>query len=58
MGHSDNTMASHYREPISDDRLEAVAEHVRKELRLMAKDPGMGKMRLESGVRQAAASKF
>jgi integrase len=30
MGHADNTMASHYRERISDDRLEAVAEHVRK----------------------------
>jgi len=30
MGHSDNTMASHYRERIADDRLEAVAEHVRQ----------------------------
>ena len=30
MGHSDNTMASHSRERIADDRLEAVAEHVRK----------------------------
>jgi integrase len=30
MGHSDNSMASHYRERISDNRLEAVAEHVRK----------------------------
>ena len=30
MGHSNNTMASHYRERISDDRLEAVAGHVRK----------------------------
>ena len=30
MGHSDNSMASHYRERISDDRLEAVADYVRK----------------------------
>jgi integrase len=30
MGHSDNTMASHYRERISDERLETVAVHVRK----------------------------
>jgi integrase len=30
MGHSDNTMASHYRERISDSRLEAVTDHVRK----------------------------
>ena len=30
MGHSDNSMASHYRERIADDRLEAVAERVRK----------------------------
>jgi len=29
MGHVDRTMARHYRERISDDRLRAVAEHVR-----------------------------
>jgi integrase len=30
MGHSDQSMASHYRERISDDRLRAVVEHVHK----------------------------
>jgi integrase len=30
MGHSDNSMAGHYRERISDERLESVAGHVRK----------------------------
>jgi integrase len=29
MGHSDQTIAGHYRERIDDDRLQAVAEHVR-----------------------------
>ena len=30
MGHVDNSMSAHYRERIGDDRLHAVAEHVRK----------------------------
>jgi integrase len=30
MGHTDPTMAAHYRERIEDDRLRAVAEHVRQ----------------------------
>ena len=29
MGHGDQTMASHYRERIGDDRLKAVTDHVR-----------------------------
>jgi hypothetical protein len=29
MGHTDNTMAGHYRERVDDARLQAVAEHVR-----------------------------
>jgi integrase len=30
MGHTDSTMASHYRERVDDSRLQAVAEHVRQ----------------------------
>ena len=30
MGHSDPSMAGHYRERIDDSRLRAVADHVRK----------------------------
>jgi hypothetical protein len=30
MGHADHTMADQYRERIDDDRLKAVADHVRK----------------------------
>jgi hypothetical protein len=29
MGHADHSMASYYRERISDDRLQAVTDHVR-----------------------------
>jgi hypothetical protein len=29
MGHADPSMAGHYRERISDERLQAVADHVR-----------------------------
>jgi len=37
MGHTDGSMASHYRERISDDRLKAVTDHVRKWLFSAAK---------------------
>jgi hypothetical protein len=30
MGHGDSSMASHYRERISDERLRAVSDHVHK----------------------------
>jgi len=39
MGHSDSSMASHYRERVDDNRLMAVSEHVRNWL-FPKKDPG------------------
>ncbi len=50
MGHSDNSMASHYRERISDDRLEAVANHVRKWLFGLENTKSKGPERVSVGA--------
>jgi integrase len=49
MGHSDPSMAGHYRERIDDSRLQAVAEHVRQWLFAPAPDDG------KSGEAEGAA---